>query len=43
MAGVCNQHLQLAAAPAGHKGLAIKHPIPRCRSSLPPLDPFRPR
>lgn len=33
MAGVCNQHLQLAPAPAGLKGSAIKCTIPRCRSS----------
>lgn len=37
MAGVCNQYLQLASAPAGLKGSAIKCTIPHCHSSLPPL------
>lgn len=33
----CNQHLQLASAPAGLKGSATKCSIPHRRSSLPPL------
>lgn len=33
----CNQHLQLASAPAGLKGSATKRSIPHRRSSLPPL------
>lgn len=36
MAEFCNRYLQLAPAPAGHKGWAIKRTVPRCRSSLPP-------
>lgn len=44
MAGVCNQYLQLASAPDGLKGSAIKHAVPRCRSSPTPpchAEPFR--
>lgn len=33
----CNQHLQLASAPAGLKGSATKCSIPQRCSSLPPL------